>query len=177
MLTGQEYQASLRDGRRVYFQGRLVGDLESEPALAAPLAAIAGNYDKYYSVAPGAVNPVLTAPRSQAELRDRIPVLMELDLALNVTYQSLMTLLVAAPKVAAVAPEIAPVTRAARLSRTAASPSQDAAACGMSPQCPVAAPPAPGGNRAPKRRLATSPEFARRRLRVVLLIGRESSAN
>src|ERR1022692_446461 len=108
MLTGQEYRASLRDGRRVYFQGRLLEDLESEPALAAPLGAIAGNYDKYYSAAPGAVNPVLTAPRSPAELRDRIPVLMELDLALNVTYQSLMTLLVAAPKVAAVAPEIAP---------------------------------------------------------------------
>jgi 4-hydroxybutyryl-CoA dehydratase/vinylacetyl-CoA-Delta-isomerase len=108
MLTGQEYRASLRDGRRVYFQGRLVEDLESEPALAVPLAAIAGNDDKYHSVAPGAVNPVLLAPRSQAELRDRIPVLMELDLALNVTYQSLMTLLVAAPKVAAVAPELGP---------------------------------------------------------------------
>ena len=108
MLTGQDYKNSLRDGRQVYFQGRLIGDLEAEPAFATPLAAVAGNYDKYYSAAPGAVNPVLTAPRSPDELRDRIPVLMELDLALNVTYQSLMTLLVAAPKVAAHAPEFGP---------------------------------------------------------------------
>jgi 4-hydroxybutyryl-CoA dehydratase / vinylacetyl-CoA-Delta-isomerase len=108
MLTGQEYRASLKDGRKVYFQGRLITDLESEPALATPLGVIAGNYDKYFSAAPGAVNPALAAPRSPQELRERIPVLMELDLALNVTYQSLMTLLVAAPRVAAAAPEFAP---------------------------------------------------------------------
>ncbi len=108
MLTGQEYRDSLRDGRKVYFQGRQVTDLEAEPWLAAPLEAVAGNYDKYYSAQPGAVNPVLTAPRSPGELRERIPILMELDLALNVTYQSLMTLLVAAPKIAAAAPGLAP---------------------------------------------------------------------
>jgi 4-hydroxybutyryl-CoA dehydratase / vinylacetyl-CoA-Delta-isomerase len=108
MLTGQDYKASLRDGRRIYFQGRLITDLESEPWAATPLSAIAGNYDKYYSADPDAVNPVLTAPRSPAELRDRIPVLLELDLALNVTYQSLMTLLVAAPRIATTAPEFVP---------------------------------------------------------------------
>jgi acyl-CoA synthetase (AMP-forming)/AMP-acid ligase II len=63
MLTGADCRASLQDGRRVYFQGRLITDLAAEPALATPLEAIAGNYDKYYSAAPGAVNPVLTAPR------------------------------------------------------------------------------------------------------------------
>src|ERR1700722_2140197 len=108
MLTGQDYKASLHDGRRVYFQGRLVTDLESEPWAATPLSSIAGNYDKYYSADSDAVNPVLTAPRSPAELRDRIPVLLELDLALNVTYQSLMTLLVAAPRIATAAPEFVP---------------------------------------------------------------------
>lgn len=108
MLTGQEYVASLDDGRAVYFHGKLVADLASAPALATPMSVVAANYDRFYSSEPGAVNPVLAPPRSPQELRDRIPVLMGLDLALNVTYQSLMTLLVAAPTVARAAPELAP---------------------------------------------------------------------
>ena len=98
MLTGQEYKDSLKDGRKVYFQGRLVEDLDATPGLAEPLNAVAEGYDKYYSSAPDAVNPVVSGPRSVEELRARIPELMELDLALNVTYQSLMTLLVAAAR-------------------------------------------------------------------------------
>ncbi|WP_214404287.1 4-hydroxyphenylacetate 3-hydroxylase N-terminal domain-containing protein [Pseudonocardia lacus] len=98
MLTGQEYKDSLKDGRRVYFQGRLVEDLDATPGLAEPLNAVAEGYDKYHSSAPDAVNPVVSGPRSVQELRDRIPELMELDLALNVTYQSLMTLVVAAAR-------------------------------------------------------------------------------
>ena len=108
MLTGQEYKDSLKDGRKVYFQGRLVEDLEAEPGLVAPLEAIASGYDKYYSSAPDAVNPVVSAPRSAAELRDRIPELMELDLCLNVTYQSLMTLLVASARMEGAAPVYIP---------------------------------------------------------------------
>jgi 4-hydroxybutyryl-CoA dehydratase/vinylacetyl-CoA-Delta-isomerase len=108
MLTGQEYKDSLKDGRKVYFHGRLIADLGAEPGLSEPLDAIADGYDKYYSSAPGAVNPVVTAPRSAAELRDRIPELMELDLCLNVTYQSLMTLLVAAARMQDAAPVYIP---------------------------------------------------------------------
>ncbi|TDC44791.1 4-hydroxyphenylacetate 3-hydroxylase [Actinomadura sp. KC345] len=112
MLTGRQYKDSLKDGRRVYFEGRLIEDLESEPALAAPLQAIADGYDKYYSAEPGAVNPVTLAPRSQQELRDRIPVITEMDLLLNVTYQSLMTLLVAAGRLEDGAPEFVPRIKA-----------------------------------------------------------------
>ena len=108
MLTGQEYKESLRDGRKVYFQGRLISDIETEPGLAVPLAAVADGYDKYYSSAPDAVNPVITAPRSPQELRDRIPELMELDLVLNTTYQSLMTVLVAAGRMENAAPQYIP---------------------------------------------------------------------
>ncbi|MFC5951324.1 4-hydroxyphenylacetate 3-hydroxylase N-terminal domain-containing protein [Pseudonocardia lutea] len=108
MLTGQEYKESLKDGRKVYFQGRLIEDMEAEPGLAVPLNAVADGYDKYYSSAPDAVNPVVTAPRSVQELRDRIPELMELDLVLNVTYQSLMTVLVAAGRLEGAAPQYIP---------------------------------------------------------------------
>lgn len=40
MLTGGQYKESLKDGRTVYFEGRLVEDFGSEPALAVPLQAI-----------------------------------------------------------------------------------------------------------------------------------------
>ncbi|MQA15552.1 MAG: 4-hydroxyphenylacetate 3-hydroxylase [Pseudonocardiaceae bacterium] len=106
MLTGEEYKASLLDGRRVYFEGRRITDQAEEPAFVAPLEAIAQGYDKYYSGEDGAVNPMLTAPRSAEELRDRIPSLMELDLALNVTYQSLMTLIVARTRLGDESPEL-----------------------------------------------------------------------
>jgi 4-hydroxybutyryl-CoA dehydratase / vinylacetyl-CoA-Delta-isomerase len=108
MLTGRQYKESLKDGRKVYFEGRLIEDFESEPALAVPLQVIADGYDKYYSAEPGTVNPLTVAPRSPAELRDRIPVITEMDLLLNVTYQSLMTLLVAAGRLADHAPEFIP---------------------------------------------------------------------
>jgi 4-hydroxybutyryl-CoA dehydratase / vinylacetyl-CoA-Delta-isomerase len=98
MMTGQQYMDSLKDGRRVYYQGRLIDDLETEAALASPLAAIAEGYDKYYSASPDAVNPVTLAPCSPEELRDRIPIITELDLILNTTYQSLMTLQVTASR-------------------------------------------------------------------------------
>jgi len=112
MLTGRQYKDSLKDGRKIYFEGQLVEDLESEPALAAPLQTIADGYDKYYSAEPDAVNPLTVAPRSLDELRDRIPVITEMDLLLNVTYQSLMTLLVAAGRLEDHAPEFIPRIKA-----------------------------------------------------------------
>jgi 4-hydroxybutyryl-CoA dehydratase / vinylacetyl-CoA-Delta-isomerase len=108
MLTGRQYKDSLHDGRKVYFEGRLIEDFGSVPALAVPLQVIADGYDKYYSAEPDAVNPLTVAPRSPAELRDRVPVITEMDLLLNVTYQSLMTLLVAAGRLADHAPEFTP---------------------------------------------------------------------
>jgi 4-hydroxybutyryl-CoA dehydratase/vinylacetyl-CoA-Delta-isomerase len=112
MLTGRQYKESLKDGRKVWFEGRLVEDFESEPALAVPLQAIADGYDKYYSAVPGAVNPLTVAPLSPEDLRDRIPVITEMDLLLNVTYQSLMTLLVAAGRLEDHAPEFIPRIKA-----------------------------------------------------------------
>ena len=112
MLTGRQYKESLKDGRKVYFEGRLIEDLGSEPAMAIPLQVIADGYDKYYSAEPGAVNPLTIAPCSAEELRDRIPVITEMDLLLNVTYQSLMTLLVAAGRLEDHAPEFIPRIKA-----------------------------------------------------------------
>lgn len=105
MKTGMEYRQSLRDGRETFFEGVQVEDLESVPALAVAVDQVADGYDKYYSSAPGARNPLIEAPRSPDQMRERIPLLHEVDLVLNVTYQSLMTLLTAAPKLEKAAPD------------------------------------------------------------------------
>ena len=104
MLTGEQYLSSLDDERVTYFEGRRIKDLLSEPAFEVPARAIAAGYDRCYSAEPGATNPLVVAPRSPEELRERAGVITEMDLALNVTYQSLMTLLTAAPKLHGVDP-------------------------------------------------------------------------
>jgi 4-hydroxybutyryl-CoA dehydratase/vinylacetyl-CoA-Delta-isomerase len=108
MLTGQQYKDSLQDGRKVYFEGRLIEDFSAEPGLAVPMNVAAEGYDKYFSAEPGALNPVITAPRSAEDLREKIPELLEMDLLLNVTYQSIMTLIVAASRIATSAPQFIP---------------------------------------------------------------------
>lgn len=108
MMTGQQYKDSLKDGRKVYFQGQLVEDFAEVPALAAPMEAVAEGYDKYHSSAPDARNPMIAAPRSPEELRNKIPELVGMDLLLNTTYQSVMTLVVAAARLESAAPEFIP---------------------------------------------------------------------
>ena len=104
MLTGSDYIASLDDGRSTYFDGRAVPDLLAEPAFETPIRAIAAGYDRHYSPAAGATNPLVVAPRSSDELRERATVVHTMDLALAVTYGSLMTLLTAAPRMRGVDP-------------------------------------------------------------------------
>jgi 4-hydroxybutyryl-CoA dehydratase/vinylacetyl-CoA-Delta-isomerase len=108
MMTGQQYKDSLKDGRKVYFEGRLIEDFADEPVLAVPMSLAAEGYDKYFTAEPGAVNPVISAPRSAEELRNKIPELLQMDLLLNVTYQSIMTLIVASSRIEATAPQFIP---------------------------------------------------------------------
>jgi len=104
MLTGEQYLDSLDDGRLTFHEGRQIEDLLSEPAFAVPARAIAAGYDRCYSPADGARNPLVLAPRSPDELRERAGVIGEMDLALNTTYQSLMTLLTAVSRLTGVDP-------------------------------------------------------------------------
>lgn len=98
MRTGAQYIASLSDGRATYQGGRRIVDFMAEPSFARPAEWIAEGYDRYYSNDAGAMNPMLLAPRSKEELSERGREVIELDIALNVTYQSLMTLLTASPR-------------------------------------------------------------------------------
>ena len=105
MMTGEQYKNSLRDGRRIYQDGKLIADLDTDPLLAPALDAVAAGYDESYRPDREAVNPLVEAPRSVDELRDRVPILTSMDLLLNVTYQSLMTLVVAASRLGEGHPE------------------------------------------------------------------------
>ena len=105
MMTGQQYKKSLDDNRETYFEGERVRDIVKHPVLGECVSRIAEGYDKFYSPEPGAVSPLMKIPRSAAELRDRIPLLLESDIVANVTYQSIMTLTTAATRIADVLPE------------------------------------------------------------------------
>ncbi len=105
MMTGEQYKDSLRDGRRIYQDGKLIDDLDTDALLAPALDAVAAGYDQSYQPDPDATNPLVEAPRSVEELRDRAPILTSMDLLLNVTYQSLMTLAVAAARLSDAHPE------------------------------------------------------------------------
>lgn len=98
MLTGEQYLESLNDGRVTYMHGRRIEDLLAEPAFEVPARAIAAGYDHCFSDAVGAMNPYIFAPKSIEEMRSRSDELANLDVAISVTYQSLMTLLTASPK-------------------------------------------------------------------------------
>jgi 4-hydroxybutyryl-CoA dehydratase/vinylacetyl-CoA-Delta-isomerase len=106
MKTGAQYKSSLADGRAVYFQGRRIDDMAAEPAFAVPMDAVAAEYDEYYSSGDGAVNAILQPPRSAEELRGQIPAFGRITLPLQLTYQAVMTLLVASRRVPETSPEL-----------------------------------------------------------------------
>ena len=70
MMTGEEYRESLRDGRRVYCNGRLVEDVPTDPYTKLAVDWIAKGYDRFYDAAEGAHGPYFFIPRSSEELRE-----------------------------------------------------------------------------------------------------------
>lgn len=112
MLTGDEYKASLYDGRVNYIEGRQIVDPCNDPLTSTAVDWIARGYDRVFSNDAGATNPLMTAPRSLDELRVRAAGTREQDLATNTTYQALMTLLTVAPDMEPTEPEFAVRMRA-----------------------------------------------------------------
>ena len=98
MMTGEQYRASLDDGRATYFEGERVDDLLGHPILGPAANVVAAAYDRFYE--PGAArNPMMEIPRSAQDLRDHIPLLHQADLVANTTYQSIMTLMTVAGRI------------------------------------------------------------------------------
>ncbi len=71
MLTGEQYRASLRDGRRIFSQGRRVEDVTTDPLTRKAVDWVADGYDTYYDPAPGAHGPYYFVPRSAEELKEQ----------------------------------------------------------------------------------------------------------
>ena len=105
MRTGEQYKASLDDGRLTYFEGEQVDDLVAHPILGQTVDATAAGYDKFYDPAPDAASPLMGVPSSAEELREMIPVLHSAGMMAHVTYTSIQTLKTASDRMADNKPE------------------------------------------------------------------------
>ena len=75
MISGNDYRASLADGRAVWLDGRRVTDVSAHPLLRKSVDWIASSYDEHV----GAEHPMYRVPRSQDELREQMHVLLSSD--------------------------------------------------------------------------------------------------
>lgn len=105
MMTGDEYRASLNDGRETFFEGKQVDDLPNHPILGVTVESAARGYDRFYDPAPDAVGAFMKVPGSAAELREQVELHETVDLLTHVTYASIMTLLTAADRIEGQLPE------------------------------------------------------------------------
>ncbi|MGE0621332.1 MAG: 4-hydroxyphenylacetate 3-hydroxylase N-terminal domain-containing protein [Pseudomonadales bacterium] len=112
MMTGNEYRASLNDGRETYFEGRLIDDVATDPILGITVDSAAAGYDRFYDPTPDAIGAFMKVPSSAAELREQVELHETVDLLTHVTYASIMTLLTAADRIEPVLPENAARIRA-----------------------------------------------------------------
>jgi 4-hydroxybutyryl-CoA dehydratase/vinylacetyl-CoA-Delta-isomerase len=112
MMTGDEYRASLRDGRETFFEGEQIDDLPGHPILGQTVDSAAKGYDRFYDPAPDAVGAFMAIPDSAAQLREQVELHETVDLLTHVTYASIMTLLTAADRIEAALPENAERIRA-----------------------------------------------------------------
>lgn len=112
MMTGDQYRASLNDGRETYFEGRAVEDVAKDPILGITVDSGAEGYDRFYDPAPNAIGAFMKVPASAEELREQVELHETVDLLTHVTYASIMTLLTAADRIEATLPENARRIRA-----------------------------------------------------------------
>jgi 4-hydroxybutyryl-CoA dehydratase / vinylacetyl-CoA-Delta-isomerase len=100
MMTGEQYRASLRDGRRVYCQGRQVVDVTTDPLTRLSVEWVADGYDRHYQ-AGDAAGPYFFIPRSTEELRANEERQKTWDFPTISTSSGLLMLLIASSRMAA----------------------------------------------------------------------------
>ena len=101
-MTGEEYLASLRDGRKVVYRGELI-DVTTHPKFAA-VHDIAKGYDEARGSG-GTAAPARSFPQSTADLRHEMAVMSRLEDTVKVTRLALLGLHTAAGRMAAAHPE------------------------------------------------------------------------
>ena len=62
MMTGEQYRASLRDGRATYFEGERIDDITAHPMLGQTVASAAAGYDRFYDPTPDAIGAFMMVP-------------------------------------------------------------------------------------------------------------------
>lgn len=107
MKTGDEYRASLRDGRRIFFDGELVEDVTEHPFMRGAVGLIAAGYDKQFAAGPEATAPAYEPPRSSDDLRRRLEMLTQWDVSLVTTLETFNALRTAASRMKDKHPEYA----------------------------------------------------------------------
>ncbi|MDH4147183.1 MAG: 4-hydroxyphenylacetate 3-hydroxylase [Acidimicrobiia bacterium] len=106
MMTGEQYKASLDDGRATYFEGQRVDDLPGHPILGSAVNGVATGYDWLKTQASGnGDNPLMTVPTSPDELRAKVDMVHHAGMLAHVTYSSIMTLITAAGRISDTSPD------------------------------------------------------------------------
>jgi 4-hydroxybutyryl-CoA dehydratase/vinylacetyl-CoA-Delta-isomerase len=107
MKTGDDYRASIRDGRRIFFDGDQVEDVTTHPLMRHGVDRIARGYDRYYQPGEDAVPPSFDFPRSAEDLRAQLALFTEWDTSLITTVESLLAMLTAGMRMKEKYPEYA----------------------------------------------------------------------
>jgi 4-hydroxybutyryl-CoA dehydratase/vinylacetyl-CoA-Delta-isomerase len=105
MLTGEEYKASLFDGRATFFEGKRVDDLPGHPYLGPAVDGVARGYDWLREQSVDGVSPLSGVPTSPDELRAKVDVVHSAGMMAHVTYTSIMTLATAVGRIADTNPQ------------------------------------------------------------------------
>ncbi len=105
MMTGEEYKASLFDGRSTFFEGKRVDDLPAHPILGPPVQQVADDYDWLGTMAVDGHSPISGVPTSREELRAKVELVHQAGMMAHVTYTSIMTLATVAGKLQDSAPQ------------------------------------------------------------------------
>jgi 4-hydroxybutyryl-CoA dehydratase / vinylacetyl-CoA-Delta-isomerase len=105
MMTGEEYKATLFDGRATFFEGKRVDDLPAHPFLGPPVQRVADDYDWLLTQAVDGHSPITGVPTSAEELREKVDLVHHAGMMAHVTYTSIMTLATAAGRLEGTAPQ------------------------------------------------------------------------
>ncbi|MCC7363102.1 MAG: 4-hydroxyphenylacetate 3-hydroxylase [Dehalococcoidia bacterium] len=106
MMTGDQYRASLRDGRALFIEGERVEDPATHPLLKTAVDAAAAVYDRFYSPDPEAYSPIYIIPHNDEEQKERVEKLKGgTDMSAGTSSVSVLALATAAPDLAKAKPE------------------------------------------------------------------------
>jgi 4-hydroxybutyryl-CoA dehydratase/vinylacetyl-CoA-Delta-isomerase len=101
-MDGRTYRASLDDGRKVYVDGAVIGNVGTDPHFAINVRRASATYDLFARDS-AARDAFMTPPTGVESLRQRSD--SHVDELASMTYTTMMTLLTAADRIAKVRPQ------------------------------------------------------------------------